>query len=222
MDSVRARALAVANRLADDADRLRHLPDGPDGQVHSLFAGLYLQTTTRWLDTLIAARAPEAALDVVYHFYLLWDAGVVQPRGAPLSQVPDPWRRYHRLARRLTMGAPISAHLLLLSLAARAHVRHDLGPAMRAAVTMERRRTGRATDLQSIWPYIVGPMSQKVFADAALAFVHQHRRERRGWRRAVLTVYVVGLHVLRPVWTRVLQGWRAAAFRDAERAEAGR
>lgn len=188
-------------------------PDDRNVRVHSLFAGLYLQTTANWLRELEDNAAPGFAHAVIPHFYALYDEGVLQHLDSPLAEVPRQWRAYHRLARRLTMRSPISAHLLLISLGARAHIRHDLGLAI--AQVLREVAQGR-DDIGLIdREQFVGSLSQRAFLKAALDYVDWHRQRQTGWRYGVLGAYARGLIVLRRIWVPVMEGWRRAAFDDA-------
>ncbi len=206
-------AEAVLGQLEEIIHRFHGAPDTANVRIHCLFAGLYRETTTQWLAALEQTPAPDFAYLVMRRFYDLYDLGVLQRLDVPLEEVPRQWRKYHWLARRLTMRSPISLHLLLISLGVRAHIRHDLGIAIRQAACGHESETGRDATREEL----IGTLSQQAFFRAALDFVDWHRTRQRGWRRAVLGLYALGLRMLKPVWVTVMEAWRGAAYRDAFR-----
>lgn len=209
----KAEAEAVLGQLEDIIRRFDAEPDTANARIHCLFSGLYRETTTQWLGALEKSPAPDFAYLVMRRFYDLYDLGVLTQLDAPLAEVPRQWRSYHWLARRLTMRSPISLHLLLISLGVRAHIRHDLGIAIRQAACGHDSETGRGAAREEL----IGTLSQQAFFRAALDFVDGHRRRQRGWRRAILGLYALGLRALKPVWVTVMEAWRGAACRDAFR-----
>lgn len=206
----RQRAEATLGRIEADMKRFLDMEDDRNGRIHSLFAGLYVQTTRHWLAELSESGAPEFAYEVIPHFYRLYEEGVLQQLDAPLHDVPWQWRSYHRVARRLTMRSAISAHLLLISLGARAHIRHDLGIAIaRALQTCA--ETGTTVDRHGF----AGSLSERAFLGASLDYVDWHRARQSGWRSGVLGLYARGLVRLRRIWVPVMEGWRRAAYDEA-------
>lgn len=209
MTEPRDRAEAVIGRIEADMQRFLEMPDEPNGRVHSLFAGLYLETTKRWIAGLSDFASPEFAYTVITHFYALYEDCVLRELDTPLSQVAPQWRLYHRLSRRLTMRSAISSHLLLISLGARAHTRHDLASAIaRAAEDYADPDIARRE-------HLIGALSARAFREAALDYVAWHRQRQSGWRYGVLSLYARGLKVLRFIWVPVMEGWRQAAYADA-------
>jgi hypothetical protein len=207
----RALAEGVAASLALVARRFAAMPDVPGAQVHVLFAQLYRCTTLSWLSALEEAEAPDLAYRTIVHFYTAYEEGVLACRTLPLAQVPRPWRKYHWLARRLTMRAPMTLLVLLVSLAARAHVRHDLGPAIRAAEADCLACEGGARDGSVLY----GPRSDRTFMEAARTFVSLFEDHPSRWRRFWLAQCDRGLLALGPVWLGTFQGWRRASHDDA-------
>lgn len=207
-------AEAVLGQLEADIRRFSDMPDTPNGRIHVLFAGLYRETTTQWLNALARSPAPDFAYAVMRRFYDLYETGVLDQLDRPLTEVPRQWRNYHRLARRLTGRSPISLHLVLLYLGARAHVRRDLAIAIRQAA---RDFAGRPGGTELMREELISTLSEQAFFRASLDFVEVHRRQQSGWRLAVLNGYALGLRVLKPVMVLVIESWRGAAYRDAFR-----
>ena len=212
-EDLKLRAEAVLAKIEADIAHYNTLPDTSGRRVHCLFAGLYRETTAQWLTALEKSDNPGFAYRALYHFYEVYDEGVVTRLNARISDIPRPWRNYHRLARWLTMRSPITSHLILISLGLRAHTRHDLGISILRAAQETHAATG-------VWPDIhrhelIGDISRKVFFKAALDYVDWHHQRQRGWRRGVLAVYVSGLRGLRFVWLPIMEAWRDASYRDA-------
>ncbi|MEQ9676218.1 MAG: DUF5995 family protein [Roseovarius indicus] len=214
MTAERCGAEAILGRIEADMQRFLDMEDDRNGRVHSLFAGLYVQTTRHWLAELAESEAPEFAYAVIPRFYALYEEGVLRHLETPVRQVPRQWRMYHRLARRLTMRSPISVHLALISLGARAHIRHDLGIAI--AQVLREVGAGRLTIPVVDREQFVGSLSARAFLKAALDYVDWHRQRQSGWRWGVLGGYGRGLIVLRRIWVPVMEGWRRRAYDDGE------
>lgn len=218
MNAVKARAEAVLSLVEQDVTVFGALPDEPGQQVHRLFAGLYRETTARWLQALEEAENPFFTYLVVRRFYDIYEQSVpshlaIGAREAPLP--PVPWRRYHWLAKRLTMRSSITSHLLLISLGARAHTYHDLTTAVQAGAQDYRDVVGHVVDLERERANIIGPISAKAFFEAALDYVAWHQSRQSGWRRLVLSAYGPSLRALRPLWLGIFEGWRRHAWKTA-------
>src|SRR5690606_31554028 len=97
--------------------------------------------------------------------------------------------------------------LLLISLGARAHTRFDLGRAIHNC------EPHAADDTDAIF----AELSNAAFRRATRCYIDRHRARQRGWRRSVLTLYLLGLLSLEPIWLRVFQRWRKASCRDGQR-----
>ena len=205
-DDRATRPLVEAERVQRELEalvaRLVAMGPGHPHHVHVLFAELYLCDTVSWLAHLKQTPRAEHAYRVIARFHELYREHVLDRVDRPLHEIAPHWRAYHRLARRLTIRSPISAHLLLLCLGARAHVRFDLGRAIR--------ETGVADDMDALF----GQVSDVAFVQATCAFVELHRARQAGWRRLVLVLYGRGLVLLKPVWLSELQRWRRASYRD--------
>lgn len=206
--------LPLLDRVKRDFD---NLPDLSGAQIHCLFAGLYCQTAQYWLQTLEQSDRPDFAYLVVRDFYDIYEIAVPEFLVNAEQDPPRPWRKYHWLARRLTMRAPISAHLLLLIFGARAHIRHDLRLAIIRSAPIYRQLTGDDVQFEALKHTITGPASARAFYAAAISFVQWHRVRQTGWRRFILGVYLTVLRLLRPFWVGVMEGWRRRAWRDAMR-----
>lgn len=215
MNAVKARAEEVLSLVERDEAVFGALPDEPGQQVHRLFAGLYRETTARWLQALEDAESPLFTYLVVRRFYNIYQSSVPDHLASGQPHAPVPWRRYHWLAKRLTMRSPITSHLLLISLGARAHVYHDLSEAICLAAQDYRGIVGNGADFQPERVNIIGPVSAKAFFEAALDYVAWHRSRQSGWRRMVLSAYGSGLRVLRPLWLGIFEGWRRHAWNTA-------
>lgn len=209
--NARAGAHAVAATLAAVAGELDALPDHRGARVHVLFAHLYRYTTARWLGALDGAVEAELAYRVIGRFYDLYVSGVLACRDAPIAEVPKPWRKYHRVARRLTLSSPIFLHLILVSLAARAHIRHDLGPAIHAAVSGLPEGPDRARQVEAL---LRSRASGEAFIAAARDFIAHFADHPSRWRRIWLRLYDRGIVGLRPIWLSTLQGWRQRSYAE--------
>lgn len=216
MNNPRILAEAAKQRLIEQTDVFLAMPDTAGNRIHCLFAGLYVSTTTRWLDSLEALPEPDFICLVVHRFHELYDDYVVVRMDASIQDIPVHWRMYHRLARRLTMRSPISAHLALLALATRAHPRHDLSVAIARARADYEALHGHLPDVDQVLPGLIGRESASAFFDAAVDYVDLHRDLQRGWRWLVLSAYRGTLIALRPLWVTVLEGWRRKAWADSE------
>ncbi|WP_127598597.1 DUF5995 family protein [Nitratireductor alexandrii] len=212
---LRARALAVVEAIEADRKTFAGMPDLPARRIHTLFAGLYLRTTQRWMRFLGTRRDPEFAYLTIIRFYEIYRAAMHTPLQEPVA---GPWRRYHGLAGGLTMAAPISSHLLLVSRGVRAHTRYDLGVAIARATHDYARLYGRAPDIERYKETIVGLQTGAAFQHAGLDYIDDHRRQQTGWRRFVLAVFHAGLRGLSWLWMPIFQHWRRAAWADARRA----
>ncbi|MCR9139694.1 MAG: DUF5995 family protein [Alphaproteobacteria bacterium] len=212
-ETLRIRALSVLEKIDGDRQRFEAMADEPGQRIHSLFAGLYWSTTRAWLSFLADHSQPEFAYLVIMRFYDLYReaSDVVDQTGT----LPHHWQPYFGLAERQTYTHPISAHLILISLAARAHTRHDLALAVRRAYDDFQHQFGTCPDLTCYRNTVVSPDTDAAFRRAALEYIALHRRRQRGWRRLVLRLYAIGIRALRFVWLPVFQSWRAAAWDDA-------
>ena len=206
-------AQAVLGKIEANIAHYDALPDERGKRIHCLFVRLYRETTIQWLAALDRCGNPDFAYRALRHFYDLYQEGVVNRWEAPIASIPRAWRTYHRLARRLTMRSPITSHLLVISLGARAHIRHDLGIAILRAAHEHHENEGVWPDIQR--GDLFGGISEQVFLQAALDYVDWHRQRQRGWRYSVLTTYATGLRALRSIWLPVMEGWRAVSLRDA-------
>lgn len=213
--NIKSKALRAEQQIQASKVEFDTWPDAPDAQVHTLFAGLYVLTTQRWLQRLGVADDPEFGYLVIVRFFKLYEDGVLALIGADVNQVPKQWRTYHWLARRLTMKSPISLHLILISLGARAHVRYDLEIAVAEAAKDYQQIFGRVPDFKKLSPEIIGAAPAESFAKAAMDFVNMHHAQQTGWRRLVLSGYRWGLRATRPLWLSVFQSWRRAAYAGA-------
>lgn len=215
VEQLRGEALAVVGRIEADKQCFAAMSDLPARRVHTLFAGIYLRTTQRWMGFLATRRDPEFAYLTIIRFYEIYRAAMHTPRQEPVA---GPWRRYHGLAGRLTMTGPISAHLLLVSSGVRAHTRYDLGVAIARATHDYARLYGRAPDIERYRETIVGRQTGYAFQCAGLDYIDDHRRQQTGWRRFVLAVFHTGLRGLSWLWMPIFQHWRRAAWAGARRA----
>lgn len=213
VSSAKTHAEDVLARVEGALSQFTAMSDEPGKQVHCLFAGLYRETTARWLQALTDVEDPLFAYLVIRRFYDIYETSV--PENLPGGQVAVPWRRYHWLANRLTMRSPITTHLVLLSLGVRAHVYHDLAEAIGLAAQDYRSITGHTANYKRERPNVIGSLSQKAFFDAALEYIAWHRTRQSGWRRLILTLYAATLRFLRPFWVRVMEGWRTHAWDKA-------
>lgn len=212
---LRARGMAVVEAIEADRKTFAGMPDLPARRVHTLFAGLYLRTTQRWMGFLATRRDSEFAYLTILRFYEIYRAAMRTTAHDPAA---SPWRRYHSLAGRLTMADPISTHLLLVSMGVRAHTRYDLGVAIARATHDYARLYGRAPDIECYRETIVGRQTGYAFQCAGLDFIDDHRRQQTGWRRFVLAGFRAGLRGLSWLWMPIFQHWRRAAWADARRA----
>lgn len=212
-ETLRIKALSVLEKIDSDCQRFESMADEPGQRIHSLFAGLYWSTTRSWLSYLADHAQPEFAYLVIVRFYDLYrEASDAQNE---TSALPRHWQPYFDLAGTQTYTHPISAHLILLSLAARAHTRHDLALAVRRAHDDYQRQFGTCPDLAVYRNTVVSPDTDAAFRQAALDYIALHHRRQRGWRRQILWLYAIGIKLLRFVWLPVFQSWRAAAWNDA-------
>lgn len=213
------RADDVLTLLEQQAATFRAMPDEPGQQIHSLFAGLYRETTTRWLAALSEEENNLFGLLLVRRFYEIYQTSVPDylnqsvKRDMPVP--PVPWRKYHWLGKRLTMRSPISLHLVLISLGARAHIYHDLGDAIRLALEDHEQITGTPIEPNTAYQTVAGATSEKAFQSAALDYVDWHRARQSGWRHWVLGFYAVVLRALKPIWVGELERWRRHARDEA-------
>ncbi|GKY87943.1 hypothetical protein [Sinisalibacter aestuarii] len=208
----RARAEAVPAELdALFETWMQAGPDHPD-HIHALFVELYACTTRNWLARL--ARQPEAgfAYVVIPHFRDLYREHVLARLDGPVAGTAPHWRRYHRLARRLTIRAPFPALLLLVSLGARAHIYHDLGQAIRRAEAELATGGGRVAGYAAERAHLLSRAWDAAFVAAALDYVDRHRARQRGRRRLLLGACRLGLVAARPVWVPVCQHWRRSGY----------
>lgn len=215
MATAKAHAQEVLPLVEDAMRQFSAMPDKPGQQVHCLFAGLYRETTSRWLQPLGDVENPLFPYLVVRRFYDIYARSVPGHLTGEHTQAPMPWRRYHWLAKRLTMRSPITSHLLLISLGVRAHVYHDLSVAIGLAAQDYRDIVGHAVDFPRERPNVIGPISEKAFFVAALDYIDWHRRRQTGWRRLVLMLYAKTLRGLGPFWLRIMEGWRSHAWAAA-------
>jgi hypothetical protein len=207
----------VRARLAANIEALSHLAQSESFGVERLFAGLFVSTYRRLVLYLDTRGEADFAYLTVLRFFDLYQDYVAGPAMGGADAASPQWRRYGALVRRLDMTSPISAHLWLISLGARAHTRHDLAEAAWLAAGDYRRLHGRDPDLAAARPMLLGRATSDAFFAAALEFIDMHRSQRRGWRRWVLTLYAFGIRLSRPLWLGVFQAWRRAAWRDATR-----
>lgn len=186
-------------------------PDHPH-HIHQLFAELYLCTTRHWLARLADREDSEYAYRVICHFLQFYKDHVLDRIDHPLDTIAPHWRNYHRMARRQTIRSPISAHLILISVGARAHTHGDLGHAMSLAEKDIAHRCGSGSASLAERQKIFGGIADDAFYHAALDYVALHHARQAGWRRIVLKLYRVGLYTLRPVWLSVFQWWRRTGY----------
>ena len=208
----RARADAIVETLSAVTQSFRDTDPAHPHHIHQLFSELYLCTTRRWLAGLACRDDSEYAYRVMCHFLQFYHDEVLDRLDHPPDRIVRHWRPYHRLSRHLSIRSPISAHLLLISLGARAHTHGDLGRAMcRTAKDMG---LGAQTSpgLQGSHLKIFGQIADQAFYLAAHDYVALHRARQRGWRRGVLSSYRVGLSGLKSVWLPVFQTWRINGY----------
>ena len=211
---------AAAARDARDAmvariDGLTALSQSEGFGVHTLFAGLYVQTNRRLLAFFDTLPDPVFPYLVMVRFHELFGRLVVQPALRGEAAVASQWLAYAALASRSTLTSPIGVHLRLISLGARAHVGHDLGEAIRLATLDHRRLFGRDPDFAAMRSVLLGGATSEAFFAATIDFNRMHRRRQRGWRQMVLTAHFCFAWISRPLMLGVLQSWRRAAWRDA-------
>lgn len=214
-DYLRFKALSVLDLIDRDRERFEAMADDPGRRIHGLFAGLYGCTTRAWLSLLADHRQPEFAYLVILRFYDLYREACDAETGQDARALPRHWQAYFGVAGKQTYTHPISAHLILISLAARAHTRHDLALAIRRAHDDYQRHFGICPNLASYKSTVVGNETDDAFRTAALDYIDLHFRSQSGWRRFVLRSYAVGIRSLRFVWLPVFQSWRQAAWDDA-------
>ncbi|MBF9044638.1 hypothetical protein HKCCE4037_14940 [Rhodobacterales bacterium HKCCE4037] len=212
----RCRAEEVEAELADITATFRAAdPDGPD-HIHYLFAELYLAVTRRWLALLAERQDSAFAYRVICHFLRLYRLECVDRLTQPLDTVSPHWRAYHRLARHQTIRSPITAHLILISVGARAHTHGDLGRAMCLAEEEMGSAVGKAAPaLDAERQRIFGEISDKAFYGAARDYTALQHSRHRGWRRIILRIYGIGLVLLKPVWMPTFQRWRRVGHAQA-------
>lgn len=214
-EELRLKALSVLDLIDRDRERFEAMADDPGRRIHGLFAGLYGCTTRAWLSFLDDHTQPAFAYLVILRFYDLYreacDAAADHDAGAPARH----WRAYFDLAGKQTYTHPISAHLILISLAARAHTRHDLALAIRRAHDDYQCHFGICPDMAGYRTTVVGQDTSAAFRDAAVDYIDFHHRRQQGWRRLVLRIYAMGIKNLHFVWLPVFQSWRQAAWDDA-------
>jgi len=213
--AAKARAEAVERDLARLVEEWQRA--GPDHthHIHHLFAELYLCTTRNWLAVLDARPDSDYAWHVMHHFFAFYRQGVVDCLDRPEGSIVPHWRRYHRMARRQTIRSPISAHLMLISVGAWAHTRHDLGAAMRMAEADPELTPVPGVDGEAADRRVFGRMADRAFSRAAHDYVALHRARQRGWRRFVLGLCAGGLVVLGPLWLGVFRLWRLRSHETA-------
>lgn len=215
METAKAHAQEVLPLVEEAMRQFSAMPDKPGQQVHCLFAGLYRETTKRWLHALNKAEDPLFTYLVVRRFYDVYEQGVPAHLEGGKRDAPLAWQRYHWLAKRLTMRSSITSHLLLISLGARAHTYHDLSTAVQSGAQDYRHIFGQPVDLEQERLNIIGPISAQAFFDAAQDYVVWHRTRQTGWRYVVLSVYGPILQALRPLWLSIFEGWRSHAWAAA-------
>lgn len=211
----KTRAERAEQELCQIAEGFRAVGPTHAHHIHHLFAELYLCTTRCWLARLSPRNDSEYAYRVICHFLDLYKIHVLDQLDQPLSNIEAYWRRYHKMARRQTIRSPISAHLVLISVGARAHTHGDLGRAMNLAEQDLGHRTEVDTKEPAERMKIFGSISNKAFFDAALENVAIQHARQTGWRRLILKLCRIGLHVLKPIWIPVFQYWRRTGYAEA-------
>jgi hypothetical protein len=205
----RSKAERVEQDLVVLVDSLRALPLSGSNHIHVLFAELYLLSTRNWLSRLAGEQGSEFAYRVIPIFFDHYRVHVLDQLDQPLESIAPHWRNYHRLARRLTIGSPISTHLLLISLGVRAHVHLDFG------ITIHQVEAELALP-QKEWASahlsLFNRLSEEAFIAAALQYVEGHCARQTSWRRSILRLFRFGLVTLRPIWLRTLQQWRMRGY----------
>lgn len=202
-------------RMVAHIDALSALSLSESFGAHGVFAGLYVRTNRRllaWFDTL---AEPGVCYLTMIRFYEIYDLHIVQPVLEKRPAKAPHWRRYAELSTRLTLASDVNALLWLLSLGARAHIRHDLADAIRLAVEDYRRLFGRNPDFTAMRSALLDRATSEAFFEATIEFNRMHRGQQRGWRHLILISHVFFAWVSRPLMLGVLQSWRRAAWRDA-------
>ena len=211
----KTKAERAVQELTQIADDFRTLEPTHSHHIHHLFAELYLCTTRCWFARLSPRTDSEYAYRVICHFLDLYKIHVLDQLDQPLSNIEAYWRRYHKMARRQTIKSPITAHLVLISVGARAHTHGDLGRAMK----LTEDDLGLRNELGASGPAdrmkIFGKISDQAFFDAALENVAIQHNRQIGWRCMILKFYRVGLYVLKPIWIPVFQNWRRTGYAEA-------
>ncbi len=211
---LRKKAEAVEQELINHTNRFQALAVSETDHIQVLFAELYLLSTRNWLSRLAGRQDSAFAYRVIPIFYERYRAHVLDHLGEPIEAIAPHWRPYHTLARRLTIGSPISAHLLLISLGVRAHVHLDLG------LTIH--EVEQELDLpQAEWSAtrlrLFNQLSEEAFSAAAQEYVESHCARQTRWRRFVLRLFRFGLIYLRPIWLRTLQSWRIQGYKKTSK-----
>ncbi|WP_323768810.1 MULTISPECIES: hypothetical protein [Roseobacteraceae] len=211
----RAKAEGIERELYAITEALIAAGPSHPHHIHHLFAELYLSTTRCWLARLSRRDDSEYAYRVICHFLQLYRDQVLERMDHPLENIAAHWHRYHQMARRQTIQSPISAHLVLISVGARAHTHGDLGRAMCMAEEDLGHPREACSALQADRKKIFGQISDEAFYHAALDYVTLHRARQTGWRSWILGLYRMGLFVLKPVWLPVFQRWRRTGYAEA-------
>lgn len=199
----RGRAENVAAGLAGLCAELEARPASDPLRVHLPFAELYLVTTERWLAYLADRPERDFAWRVIPPFYRLYELHVLEALDRSLAAIAPHWRPYHWLARRIGPQAPVSAQMVLILLAARAHTHLDIGAAMRLAEAGSF-GTGRPGRREMLF----GRATDRVFLASARAFVAGWLAREGGLRRLELRLWSVAILLLGPLWTRALHRLR--------------
>lgn len=211
----KSRAERAEQELGQISASLMAVGPAHSHHIHYLFADLYLCTTQCWLAHLSRRNDSEFAYRVICHFLELYKTNVLDHFDQPLITSERVWRSYHQLARRQTIRSPIFAHLILVSLGARAHTFGDLGRAMILAERDLGLRPEHGASQSAEQMKIFGKISDLAFYDAALDYVALQHSRQTGWRRLILSMDRVGLRVLKPVWLPVFQRWRRKGYAEA-------
>lgn len=211
----KTRAERAERELCQIAEDFRAVGPTHPHHIHHLFAELDLCTTRCWLARLSQRNDSEYAYRVICHFLELYKAHVLDGLGQPSTSIDAHWRSYHQIAQRQTIKSPISAHLILISVGARAHTHGDLGRAMNLAEQDLGQRIEMDAKESKDQMKIFGEISDRAFFDAALDYVALQHARQTGWRRLILRLDRIGLHVLKPVWLPVFQRWRRTGYAEA-------
>jgi len=215
-DTCKIAAENTTEKLLEIGRRHESAPDDPGMRINGLFAKLYYLDNGRWQERVSDQPNPEFFRLFSAHFLACYIEGVDGHAPGQIDGPSDRWAQYRELAAKLTMRSSMLGHFRLIVVAVRTHIQRDIATALQQAYESHVALFGYPPDMAECRELFFDPSNVKLFQQILLEFMAHHRTRQLGYRRHVLFMLAGLLRLTRPLWGRVLSGWRIRSWRRFE------